>query len=283
MSAALLMRESASDGAAPPACGYPPADRARGALQLLGITVHEVTATGVLDFMDASIRSGRQAVILHANAFAANLAARDAALRQALNEAQMVFCDGDGIRLGCRILGLSVPPKVTYARWLPLAGAWCERHGHSIYFLGGRPGVAEQAARRYQERFPRIRIAGTHHGYFDKSGAESDAVVTEINRARPDVLLVCFGMPIQEHWVRLHAPRLATHVLLTGGAALDYAAGTAVPTPDLMVRLKLEWLYRLWKEPRRLFTRYVVGNPEFLLRVFCERASRWLRPRGART
>ena len=69
---------------------------------------------------------------------------------------------------------------------------------------------------------------------------------------------------------------------LTGGAALDYAAGAAVPTPPWMVRLQLEWLYRLWKEPRRLFIRYVIGNPEFILRILAERVRRvWRKEGGA--
>ncbi|HEX5130390.1 MAG TPA: WecB/TagA/CpsF family glycosyltransferase [Usitatibacter sp.] len=280
MSAATQRREEAAGArSVAPAMSYRRADRVAGALDLLGLCVHDVSATGVLDYMDGVIRAREQAVILHANAFAGNLAARHDWMRQAYREAQMVFCDGDGIRMACRALGLPVPPKVTYARWLPLAAEWCERQGHSIYLLGGRPGVAELAARRFQERHPDIRIAGTHHGYFEKSGPESEAVMAAINAARPDVLLVCFGMPIQERWVQSHASRLATHVILTGGAALDYAAGIATLTPPWMIRLQLEWLYRLWKEPRRLFTRYVVGNPEFILRVLAER----VRPPHART
>jgi len=84
-----------------------------------------------------------------------------------------------------------------------------------------------------------------------------------------------------ERWVHDNAPRMAAHVFLTGGAALDYAAGAASLTPPWMIRLELEWLYRLWREPRRLFTRYVLGNPEFLLRVFAERARRLVRRAGA--
>jgi N-acetylglucosaminyldiphosphoundecaprenol N-acetyl-beta-D-mannosaminyltransferase len=254
--------------------GYRAGERAEGAIELLGICVHDVNATGVLGFMDAAIREDRQAVILHVNAFAANLGARHGWLREAFRDAQMVFCDGDGIRWACRMLRLPVPPKVTYARWLPLVAAWAEEHGHSLYFLGGRPGVAAQAARNFVERHPRLRIAGTHHGYFAKSGPESEAVVAGIGEARPDVLLVCFGMPVQEQWVVANAPQLSAHVVLTGGAALDYAAGIAVPTPPWMVRMELEWLFRLWMEPRRLFTRYVVGNPEFVARVLAEKARR---------
>lgn len=281
MSAVALMREApVMTVTAPAASAYRPANRVEGAIELLGISVHDVSATGVLDYMASVIRSRQQAVILHANAFAANLAARHGWMRQSFREAQMVFCDGDGIRMACRWLGLATPPKVTYARWLPLVADWCEQNGYSIYLLGGRPGVADLAARRFQERHPRIRVAGTHHGYFEKSGPESEAVVAEINCVRPDVLLVCFGMPIQEQWVRTHAPMLATHVVLTGGAALDYASGTAVTTPPWMVRLQLEWLFRLWMEPRRLFARYVLGNPEFILRILAERVQRAWGKRG---
>jgi len=284
MNAVTLEREAApvrAVASSPAAASYRPAERAANAVELLGIRVNDVSATGVLDYMGSVIRGGRQAVIFHANAFAANLAGRHAGMRQALRDAQMVFCDGDGIRWGCRILGLAVPPKVTYARWLPLAAAWCEEHGHSLYLLGGRPGIAASAAERMRERHPRLRIAGTHHGYFDKAGPQTDAVVAEVNRVRPDVVLVCFGMPVQERWVHDNAPRMAAHVFLTGGAALDYAAGAASLTPPWMIRLELEWLYRLWREPRRLFTRYVLGNPEFLLRVFAERARRLVRRAGA--
>jgi N-acetylglucosaminyldiphosphoundecaprenol N-acetyl-beta-D-mannosaminyltransferase len=273
---AVAIERGPAPSAVTPGAGatYRSAEPAGNAVDLLGIRVNDVSATGVLEYMESAIRADRQAVILHANAYAANLAGRHAWMRDVLRGAQMVFCDGDGIRWGCRILGLRVPPKVTYARWLPMVGDWCAASGRSIYFLGGLPGVAEQAAQRYREAHPGIRIAGTHHGYFEKAGAESDAVVAEINRARPDVLLVCFGMPIQERWVSDNAPRLAAHVLLTGGAALDYAAGKASLTPQWMIRLELEWLYRLVMEPRRLFKRYVFGNPEFLMRVFAERARR---------
>ena len=251
---------------------YRPVRRRPGANGLLGIAVHNVSAVGVLDNMADVIEAGEQAVILHANAFAANLAARNPAFRSAFGQAQMVFCDGDGIRRACQALGLEVPPKVTYARWLPLVAAWCEERGYSLYLLGGRPGVADLAAGNLKQRHPRIRIAGARHGYFEKAGSENDAVIAEINRVQPDVLLVCFGMPLQEDWVVRNASGLAAHVLLTGGAALDYAAGIAVTTPQWMIRLELEWLFRLWRDPIRLFTRYAIGNPEFALRVAAESA-----------
>ena len=255
----------------PPISKYPRAPRQGHALDLMGIPVHPVGPPEILGFMDSVIAAGSQAVILHVNVNGANLAFRDAALMSAFNEAEMVFCDGDGIRWGLSILGHHPPPKTTYNVWLWTLARWCVERDASVYLLGAMPGVAEQAARNLVARLPRLRIAGTHHGYFSREGEENKAVLAKINEARPDVLLVCFGMPMQERWVMANREELATHVLLTAGASLDYAAGTARMTPRWMVRLQLEWLYRLWREPVRLFGRYVLGNPFFMARVFLAR------------
>jgi N-acetylglucosaminyldiphosphoundecaprenol N-acetyl-beta-D-mannosaminyltransferase len=255
-----------------------PAARRPGALDLMGIGVHPVGSAAILDFCRQTIDSGRQSVVLHLNVHGANLAARRPWLRAFLNEAQLVFCDGDGIRLGLRLLGLDPPPKVTYNVWIWELAAWCAAGRRSLFLLGGRPGVAATAAENLRARSPQLTVAGHHHGYFEKSGAESDAVVETINSARPDVLLVCFGWPAQEAWVREVRARLEVPVILTGGAAIDYAAGIIRQTPRWMARLHLEWLYRLIQEPRRLFVRYVIGNPLFLLRVLRAMMTRQRRP-----
>ena len=253
---------------------YPPARRREGALDLMGVTVHPVDSSQVLGFIADVIAQGRRAAILHLNVFGANLAARHRWLKEYYGDAPLVFCDGDGIRWGLRILGLPAPPKITYREWLVRLASWCEERGFSMYLLGARPGVATEAARNLAARHPRLRIAGTHDGYFDKEGPETDAVVAQINGVRPDVLLVCFGMPAQERWVRDNSPRLAAHVVLTGGAALDYAAGIVPMTPPWMARYHMEWLFRFLREPVRLFGRYIIGNPRFMARVLVERLRR---------
>lgn len=263
---------------------YPRAPRQHGALNLMGLSVHSVTAVGVLDYIRQVIEEGLQAPILHVNALAANLVARHPWLGDLYGQAPLVMCDGDGIRFACRMLNLEVPPKVTYSRWLPLLAEHCRRHDFSVYLLGSRPGIAQLAARRFEENYAGLRIVGSHHGYFDKSGPENEAVIAEINALRPDILLVCFGMPLQEQWVRDNASGLAVHVLLTGGAAIDYAAGVAPITPNIFIRLQLEWFYRFLCDPARLFTRYALGNPEFMARVAAARMKQaWSGRRNART
>lgn len=256
----------------------PPARARGGVMELLGVPINDLSSPEILDFMSEVILGDEQAVVLHVNAHASNLAARYAWLREYYGEAALVFCDGDGIRLGLRLLGLHAPAKVTYNEFLSQLARRCEERGFSIYLLGGRAGVAAQAGRNLKTRYPRLRIVGTRDGYFAKRGPESDQVVEQINCLRPDVLLVCFGMPLQELWLRENAPGLAVHVVFTGGAALDYAAGVVPVAPGWMKRLQLEWLFRLLVEPRRLFARYVIGNPLFLSRVILERWRRqWRR------
>lgn len=238
---------------------------------LMGIPVSSVGGPQILDFMATVIAENRRAVILHVNICGANLAARHPWLKQYFKQAELVFCDGDGVRLGLWILGFTSPPKVTYNVFLWQLAASCEERGFSLYLLGARPGVAGQAARNLQNHHPNLRILGTHHGYFAKQDPQNDAVVAEINHLKPDVLLVCFGMPIQEQWVRENSGRLAVHIILTGGAALDYGAGLVPVAPAWMVRFHLEWFYRFLLEPLRLFNRYTIGNPRFIVRVLIER------------
>jgi N-acetylglucosaminyldiphosphoundecaprenol N-acetyl-beta-D-mannosaminyltransferase len=193
-------------------------------------------------------------------------------LRDYFRECPLVFCDGDGVRLGLWMFGQAPPPKTTYNVWIWEMARWAERNGFSLYLLGGMPGIAEQAGRRLTEAFPKLRVAGTHDGYFQKQGAENERLIEEVNRLSPDVLLVCFGLPFQEEWTQKNASRLAAHILLTGGAALDYAAGRVAVAPGWVVRWHMEWLFRLWLEPVRMFRRYVLGNPLFLARVMRQMA-----------
>ncbi len=128
---------------------------------------------------------------------------------------------------------------------------------------------------RLRERYPDLEISGVHHGYFDHSagGAASEEVVEEINASAPDILLVGLGMPLQERWLMENIDRLDVGVALTGGAVFDYASGRLRRGPRLLTDNGFEWLARLLLEPRRLWRRYLLGNPLFLLRVLRQRAS----------
>jgi N-acetylglucosaminyldiphosphoundecaprenol N-acetyl-beta-D-mannosaminyltransferase len=215
-------------------------------------------------------RGGERGLVLNVNAHCLNLCYEDPELRDFLNSAEAVFCDGAGVMLAARILGRRIPARITYADWIWQLADFAAARGFSLYLLGARPGVAQEAARRLRERYPDLEIAGVRHGYFDRS-AGSGAVVEEIAAADPDILLVGLGMPLQERWLMENWQRLDVRVALTGGAVFDYVSGRLRRGPRLLRDNGFEWLARLLVEPRRLWRRYLIGNPLFLLRVLKQR------------
>jgi N-acetylglucosaminyldiphosphoundecaprenol N-acetyl-beta-D-mannosaminyltransferase len=210
---------------------------------------------------------------MYANVHVLNTAWRDPELQAILRQADIVYCDGAGVVLGARVLGHSLPERMTGADWVY---PFCERSaaaGLRLYFLGSAPGVAEQAAARLRERYPGLRIVGAHHGYV-QGPDQSAAVIADISRLSPDVLLVGMGTPLQEKWIAAHRSALDVPVCWAVGALFDYVAGVVPRGPRWMLDHGLEWLYRLWWEPRRLGGRYLIGNPLFLFRVLRQKAFR---------
>jgi N-acetylglucosaminyldiphosphoundecaprenol N-acetyl-beta-D-mannosaminyltransferase len=244
-----------------------------GRIDILGVGVDPLTVEELHVEVGRLVRGGKRGLVLNVNAHCLNLCYEDPKLRDFLNGAEVVFCDGAGVRLAASILSRRIPERITYAEWAWRLAAFAAAQGFSLYFLGGRPGVAREAARRLIESFPDLKIVGVRHGYFDHSAgsAENEAVVAEINAAAPDILLVGLGMPLQERWLMENRERIGAGVVLTGGAVFDYVSGGLRRGPRLLTDNGFEWLARLFVEPRRLWRRYLVGNPLFLLRVLKQR------------
>lgn len=239
-----------------------------------------ITAEGLHAEVTRLVRR-RGGIVLNVNAHCLNLLHEDEGLRDFFAAADVVFCDGAGVRLAARMLGDRLPERITYADWLPRLAALVEERGFSLFFLGARPGVAGEAARRLRRSHPDLKIVGVRHGFFDhRAGSpENEAVVAEINAARPDVLLIGLGMPLQERWLMENHRRLDVGVALTGGAVFDYASERLRRGPSLLTDYGFEWLARLLVEPRRLWRRYLLGNPLFLARLL---AQRWREGMGSR-
>jgi N-acetylglucosaminyldiphosphoundecaprenol N-acetyl-beta-D-mannosaminyltransferase len=242
-------------------------------VDVLGVGVDPMTVEELQAEIKRLARSGEQALVLNVNAHCLNLCHEDPALRTFFNGADVVFCDGAGVMLAARILGGHLPERITYADWAWRLAAFAEAEGLSLFLLGARADVAEEAARRLKERHPALEISGVRHGYFDHAAGspQNETVLQEINTARPDILLVGLGMPLQERWLMENHHRMEAGVALTGGAVFDYVSGGLRRGPRFLTDNGLEWLARLLVEPRRLWRRYLLGNPLFLLRVLGQR------------
>jgi N-acetylglucosaminyldiphosphoundecaprenol N-acetyl-beta-D-mannosaminyltransferase len=243
------------------------------AVCLLGVRIHTLSVEQLLQRILASITNQEQLVIANVNVHALNLAYGTPRLRNFLNHADVVFCDGFGVKWGGRLLGLDIRHRYTPPDWLVRLSELCVQHHFSLFLLGARPGVAEQAARRLKEHSPGVELVGVYHGYFDKrlGSPESEQVIAQINSASPHILIVGFGMPLQEFWIEENQSRISANIIIPVGAALDYIAGEVPRGPRWMTDHGFEWLARLVIEPRRLWRRYIIGNPLFLWRVLKQR------------
>ncbi|MCD7846173.1 MAG: WecB/TagA/CpsF family glycosyltransferase [Oscillospiraceae bacterium] len=191
---------------------------------------------------------------------------RDEALRSAIAGADMTLADGVGIVWASRVLQCPVPERASGYDFLLALLAEVEGR---VFLLGGRPGVAEQAGRRIEAQFPRVAVCGVHDGYFQKE----EPVLEAIKAAQPDLLLVCLGSPRQELWMAAHRGKLPVGLMAGLGGCLDVLAGRKRRAPHIWIRLRLEWLYRLFQEPGRIKRQSRL--PLFAAAVLKERAKQW--------
>jgi N-acetylglucosaminyldiphosphoundecaprenol N-acetyl-beta-D-mannosaminyltransferase len=208
--------------------------------------------------------------VMYVNAHVLNQSQESPALHAALTNADLVYCDGYGVRLAAKAMEAEIPHRMTGADWVWGLASLCETAELSVYLLGSDPGVAAEAAARLHRWYPRLRIVGTHHGYFDAGSEHDKRVVEDINRKRPDIVLVGMGSPKQEAWVQAHAHELDTDVLWTVGALFDYVSGRVPRAPAWLADNGLEWIFRLAIEPNRMWRRYLLGNPVFVSRVMAQ-------------
>ena len=238
-------------------------------INILGVFVNCITKERVNEFILDSINNEEKHLILNVNINCLNLSFGDIELRKILNNASIVFCDGIGVKIAAKLMGKSIPERITYADWMWNLSEFAEKNYFSLFFLGAKEGIAEKAAIKLKESFPKLDISGTHHGYFNKEddSKENINIIKMINKKKPDILIVSFGMPLQEKWLKNNWSKIDAHIGLTGGAAFNYVSGETKRGPKWLTDYGFEWLIRLIFEPRRLWKRYIIGNPLFFFRI----------------
>lgn len=183
------------------------------------------------------------------------------AAKIAVNEANLVLADGIGVVKGAAMLGTPLKGRVPGIEFAAGLMAGLAANGKTLYLLGAKPGVAEQAAGRLQAAYPGLVIAGTHDGYFK----DDAAVAEEIRKTGADVVFVCLGAPKQELWMKKFGPATGAHLLCGLGGSLDVFAGVVERAPKFWSGHGLEWFYRLCREPRRIGR--MMKLPLFLVHV----------------
>jgi N-acetylglucosaminyldiphosphoundecaprenol N-acetyl-beta-D-mannosaminyltransferase len=208
--------------------------------------------------------------VMYVNAHVVNQARTTPGLAEALHRADLVYCDGYGVRLAARALSLPVPHRMTGADWIWDLASLCEATGLPLYLLGSEPPVAREAAERLAHWYPGLQVTGAHHGYFELGSPHNERVIEDINAHPAAIVLVGMGTPKQELWVDRYADALEGAVVWTVGALFDYVSGHVPRAPRWLADNGFEWIFRLAIEPQRMWRRYLLGNPMFLTRVLHE-------------
>lgn len=247
------------------------------------LDIDDLTLAEAVDAIVALARSGQGGTVLTPNTDHVVLAEHDARLRDAYAGASLSLVDGTPLLWLSRLLGPRLREKVSGSDLVFPLMERAAAEGLRVYLLGGAPGVAERAAERLRQRLPALQIVGTDAPAI---GLEAEALcptdaLARVNAARPELVLVALGCPKQEIFMRTSAAALRPAVLLGIGASLDFLAGTAHRAPPWVSAAGLEWLYRLGQEPRRLWRRYLVRDPEMLAIAAREALRRARRQPGA--
>lgn len=246
--------------------------------EILGCRVDLVDMDRAIQVVEELIASGVPSQVVTLNAEMIYRAQKEEALKAVFAQAKLVTPDGIGTVWACRRQGHPVRQRVT---GIDLAVKIMERavtKGWKIFFLGGKPGVAERAAANCQKKYPGLKVVGTKHGYFGVE--ENRAVVDCIRRNAPDVLFVALGSPKQEYWIAHNLAQLMVPVCLGVGGTLDVLSGQVKRAPRFFIKLGLEWLYRLITEPTR-FKRQL-ALPKFFLMVLLRHPKREYKGRPAK-
>lgn len=236
-------------------------------LNLLGISFINESMDYALDLIDCRIAQQQKTRFFYVNADCYNKIFIDKEYKRILNANDVIFPDGSGIKLGAKLIGKNLRDNVNGTDLLPLLCQRAVKNSYKIYLLGAAPGIVEQMGKNLQSSYPGLDICGTRNGFFNWE-KESSTVVATVNASQADVLLVAMGAPLQEKWIDQNFSALTPTILMGVGGLFDFYSGRIPRAPLWMRRLGIEWTFRLMQEPKRMWKRYILGNPLFLYRVW---------------
>jgi exopolysaccharide biosynthesis WecB/TagA/CpsF family protein len=242
-------------------------------LELFSLKIANITMVEAIGVIEEMIKNEGSRSVFFVNADCLNKIFNDRQYFQILRKANLVLPDGIGLVLAGNMLKTPLKENVNGTDMLPYLCEMAATHGHSLFLLGGQPQVAEQMADRLAEIY-KVKIAGTHHGYFDRK-TENEKVIEAINDSGAKLLLVAFGAPLQEKWISENREQLAPNILMGVGGLFDFYSEKTKRAPRWLREIGLEWVYRILQEPGRMWRRYVIGNPLFLYRVMRWKLSPW--------
>jgi N-acetylglucosaminyldiphosphoundecaprenol N-acetyl-beta-D-mannosaminyltransferase len=234
-------------------------------IDFLGIPIDNLTMDEAIDRILHAAKEMTPTQLCFVNADCVNIASHDADYKRLLQIAGIVLADGIGVKLAGSILNTNIRQNVNGTDLFPLLCARMEGERTGLYLLGGKPGVAADVASWVARNFPGLPVRGHRHGFF--STEETPDVLRDIRESGAEILLVAFGAPKQDKWIRDHLESTGAKLAMGVGGLFDFYSGRIPRAPVWVREIGMEWFYRFTREPRRMWRRYFVGNAVFLGRV----------------
>lgn len=238
--------------------------------QLLNTYVNNVDMTEALSEIDKMIMSGKKSYIVAINVDVVMKIENDSYLKKITDNADMVLVDGKPLVWIAKWHKKPIKAKISGSDLVPLLCEKAADKGYSMFIIGGKDGIAQQAKRNLEKKLPGINIVGTYAPPFgfEKNDIELEKINKIISDAHPDLLIVCFGCPKQEKWIYENYQKYAAKVSICAGATVDFLAGNVNRAPRWMSEHGLEWFYRFLMEPKRMFKRYFVDDVKIIKLVW---------------
>ncbi|GGH88678.1 N-acetylglucosaminyldiphosphoundecaprenol N-acetyl-beta-D-mannosaminyltransferase [Pullulanibacillus pueri] len=232
--------------------------------RLLGnVKVNVTNRNEILSKITTRLNEKQKTVILFLNAHCYNIAQKDDIYRKHINASDFVLNDGIGVELGAKLFNFRFDENLNGTDFTPQLLEAAAISGDSIFLLGGQPGVAETAKTKLERRIPGLKIVGCSDGYF----THSQKIVEQINQSKADIVIVGMGVPLQEKWIYNHKDLIHSTLFVGVGAYIDFASERIKRAPSLLRKMRMEWLYRLLHEPKRLWKRNI-GSLIFFYYIF---------------
>lgn len=238
-------------------------------VDILGVPFLNGTMDQLVELLDHRLAHQTPTFMVTANPEIMMYALKNPSYYQLLQDADIVIPDGIGIVIGSKMLGTPIQERLAgYDLTLCLFDLAAKK-GYKVYFLGAKPEVVEEAAKKMKDRYTSLDIVGYHHGYFHP---DDESIIADIKRTSPDIILVGLGYPKQEQWIDRYRKRLAKGLMIGVGGTFDGLAGVVPRAPKIWRKLNLEWFYRLIQQPTRWKRMLVI--PAFIARVWWERGKK---------
>lgn len=246
-------------------------------VNIFGVEIHNTSLESLVRDLNVHLKEKNNISIFTPNTEIVMQAKKSDDHKQILNSGTYIIPDGIGLIYGAKLRGIELKERVTgYDTSMALLDI-ANKNGYGLYLLGGKEGVAKKAVDALKNSHPGINITGYHHGYFEGShlgkeqSAEEQEIIDEIKGNNTDILFVGFGFPRQEKWINDNLGKSGVKIAIGNGGVIDILAGDAKRAPDIFIKLGLEWLYRLAKDPSRIKRQIVL--PLFIIQVIINKKS----------